>query len=112
MRRFIVFLIVGAILLIASEAAIGGITYPRNQMSILETRLNAHPWDDPFASNIGIRVSTISRPSDIEVNMDSQPTIRNIRFAGPLFIRLVVTYWNIIISDYETNREPIVIIKD
>lgn len=50
MRGFTVFLIVGAILLIASEAAIGGITYPRNEVGIFETRLNAWPWDQPYQS--------------------------------------------------------------
>ncbi len=112
MKRKAILLIMGGILLILSLDATAGITYPRNQMSIFETRLNAHPWDDPFASDTGIRVSTISRPADSKSNVDSQSTMRNIRFAGPLFFRLVLTYWNIITSDYGTNHEPIIIIKD
>ena len=112
MKKIAIMLIMGGIFLVLSMDATAGITYPRNQMSILETRLNAHPWDDPFTSSTGVRVSTISRPADIKTDLDSQSVIRNIRYAGPLFIRVVLTYWKFIISDYGTNCEPITIIKD
>jgi hypothetical protein len=112
MKKIAMLVIMGGILLILSLDASAGITYPRNRVSISDTRLNAHPWDDPFASNTGVRVSTISRPSDSKNDPDSQPTVKNLSFTGPLFVGIVVTYWNLITSDYGTNREPIVIIKD
>lgn len=46
MKKTAILLIMGGILLIFSVDATAGITYPRNEMSIFDTRLDEHPWND------------------------------------------------------------------
>lgn len=62
MKKIAILLITGGIFLILSLDATAGITYPRNEMSIFDQRLNDWPWE-PALSNTSTPAYVAISPS-------------------------------------------------
>lgn len=110
MKRFIVFLVVCGMIVISSEVAIGGITYPRNRVSIIDIELREFPWEQPLTSyprvtQINIGSSTVNAELD-----DAWQNIYPLPFYYRVFvsnIALFIGIWDHNLSDYD-GQEAII----
>lgn len=104
MKKIAMLLIMGGILLILSLDATAGITYPRNQMSIIDSELREFPWEQPLTSYPRVTQVSIGNTT-IRTGMDNA---RMVVDPIPFYYRVLVSnftlligFWNNHLSDYE-----------
>lgn len=114
MKKTIILLIMGGILLVLSLDAKAGITYPRNRVSIQDTRLQDWPWE-PVLSNSTTRSFIAISPGTRErAETESRDAIfvLTVRLIYYRISRLLSTYWIANSLDDEKSYAEWSIIRD
>lgn len=114
MKKTAILLIMGGILLIFSVDSTAGITYPRNQMSIQDTRLQDWPWEPVLSNSTTRSYIAISPGARERAETESRDAIfvLPVRLIYYKISRLISTYWTANSLDDEKSYTEWSIIRD
>ena len=112
MKKIAIMLIMGGIFLVLSMDATAGITYPRNQMSIMDTELNEWPWDPHVSVATPTLQLTLAQNTIDPDLVKSSSSFLAMPFFGNYFIigHMFVKIWNYrSLDDGKTNSNIMLI---